>query len=121
MFLYVFLRAEFKSVARFPLSGQVSETVNFVNALKRDEAGFQYLIKLFPKISYAKIKEGVFVGPDIRKLIDDNNFTKCLSATETAVWKSFKSFVRSFLGKRKSDDCRQIIGDLLRNYRKKGV
>ena len=79
-----------------------------------------HLIKLFPKISYAEIKEGVFVGPDIRKLID-NNFTKCLSATEAAAWAPFKSVVRNFLDKRKSDEHRQINGDLLKNYRKMGV
>ena len=32
---------------------------------------FQYLIKLFPKLSYAKIKEGIFVGLDIRKVMVD--------------------------------------------------
>ena len=35
-------------------------------------------------ISYVKIKEGVIVGPAIRKLIDDDNFTKYLSATDRA-------------------------------------
>ena len=72
-------------------------------------------------ISYAKIKEGFFVEPDIRKLIDDTNITKCLSATEAAAWASFKSVVRNLLGKGKSDDHMQIIGDLLRNYRKMSV
>ena len=59
--------------------------------------------------------------PDIRKLIDDNNFTICLSATEAAAWTSFKSIVRNFLGKRKTVEYSQILGDLLRNYRKMGV
>ena len=81
---------------------------------------WRIIIKLFPKISNAKIKEGVFIRPDIRELIDDKNFIKCLLATEAAAWASFKSVVRNFLGKRKSDDYRQIIGDLLRNYCKMG-
>ena len=37
-----------------------------------------------------KSKRGFSVGPDIRKLIEDNNFTKFLSATEAAAWASFK-------------------------------
>lgn len=53
--------------------------------------------------------------------MNDDNFTKCLSATEAAAWASFKSVVRNFLGKRKSDDYKQIIADLLRNYCKMGV
>ena len=59
---------------------------NVVKAFVRNSPGFQYLIKLFLKISYDKIKEGVFAGPYIRKLINDDNFTKWLSATETAAW-----------------------------------
>ena len=59
------------------------------------------------------------LGTDIRKLI--NNFTKCSSATEAAAWASFRSVVCNFLGKKKCDDYRQIIEDLLKNYRKMGV
>lgn len=97
-----------------PLHIKLGLIKNFVKALKRNEPGFQYLIKLFPKLSYAKIKEGIFVGPGIRKLINDNNFTKCLSATEAAAWASFKSVVRNFLGKTKSNDGRRVIADLLK-------
>ena len=44
---------------------------NFVKALgKTESAGFQYLVEKFPKISAAKLKEGVFVGPQIRVLKD---------------------------------------------------
>ncbi|CAH0557043.1 unnamed protein product [Brassicogethes aeneus] len=86
-----------------------------MEALEREGPGFQYLIKLFPKISYEKIKEGIFIGPDIRKLINDDNFTKC-SPTEAAAWASFKSVVRNFLGNRKSKDYKAIVADLLDNY-----
>ena len=51
----------------------------FVKALDRDGQGIQDLMKLFPKISYVKIKDGILVGPDIRRMINDDNFAKCLS------------------------------------------
>ena len=37
----------------------------------QNSAGFIYLKNTFPRISDAKIKEVVFVGPQVRKLIQD--------------------------------------------------
>lgn len=42
---------------------------NFVKHLSKDGSVFQVLKQKFPKISEAKIKEGIFVCPDIEKLI----------------------------------------------------
>lgn len=104
-----------------PLHIKLGLIKNFVKALNREGPAFQYLINLFPKLSYAKIKEGIFVGPDIRKLMADGNFTKCLTPDEAAAWVSFQSVVHSFLGKRKSPDFKEIIGNLLQNYHKIGA
>jgi hypothetical protein len=42
---------------------------NFVETMDQNSAGFTYLKNKFPRISNYKIKEGVFVGHQIRKLI----------------------------------------------------
>lgn len=104
-----------------PLHIKLGLMKNFVKALDRDGAAFEYLTKVFPKISYAKIKEGIFVGPDIRKLMDDRKFTQCLSSAEAAAWNSFKNVVRNFLGNHKSGNYKQIVSDLLKNYKKIGA
>ncbi|GBP32378.1 hypothetical protein EVAR_25633_1 [Eumeta japonica] len=65
---------------------------NFVKALNREGPAFQYIIKLFPKLSYAKIEEGIFVGADIRKPMADAKFTKCLTPDEPAT--EFRLFLR---------------------------
>ena len=52
---------------------------NFVKALDTNDAGFYYLKEKFPRVSYSKIKEGIFVGPQIRGLIRDGNFKDLLS------------------------------------------
>ena len=44
---------------------------NFVKALDKNGAGFQYLKEKFPRVSDSKIKEGIWVGPQIRGLIRD--------------------------------------------------
>jgi hypothetical protein len=41
---------------------------NFFKAMDGHSAGFMYLKNKFPRISDAKIKEGVFVGLQIREL-----------------------------------------------------
>lgn len=47
---------------------------NFVKALDKEGAGFRFLKTTFPKISEAKIREGVFVDPLIRHVILDREF-----------------------------------------------
>jgi len=45
-------------------------------------AGFMYLTDKFPRISDAKIKDRVFVGPQIREFIQDVKFEDHLTEVE---------------------------------------
>ncbi len=52
----------------------------FVKALSKEGECFKYLVNMFPGLLEAKIKEGVFVGRDIRKLFKGELFkVKCFS------------------------------------------
>ena len=56
-----------------PLHTKLGLMKNFVKALgKTESAGFQYLVEKFPKISAAKLKEGVFVGPQNREVLKNH-------------------------------------------------
>lgn len=46
----------------------------FVKQTKKKEQGFQYLRKNFQYMTDAKLKEGVFIGPQIEKLIKKYRF-----------------------------------------------
>ena len=46
---------------------------------KTNSKGFQYKSKKFPNISTAKLKEGTFVRPQIREILDDEVFVDSLS------------------------------------------
>jgi hypothetical protein len=46
-----------------PLHIKLGLTKNFFKAVDKSGAGFMYLKHKFPKLSVAKIKEGIFVGP----------------------------------------------------------
>jgi len=62
--------------------------------LDKNSAGFHYLKEKFPRVSDSKIKEGIFVCPQIRALIRDGNFEDLISQIEKSAWKSFKSVVK---------------------------
>ena len=50
---------------------------NFVKAMDKTGSGFMCLSIKFPKMTEAKIKEGVFIGPQIRQLLQDSPSTVC--------------------------------------------
>jgi hypothetical protein len=49
-----------------PLLIKLGLIKNFIKAMDHCSTGFMYLKNKFPRTSDAKIKEGVFVGPQIR-------------------------------------------------------
>ena len=87
-----------------PLHIKLGLTKNFVKALKPDGEEFGYLKQLFPKITDAEIKEGIFVGPQIRQVLKDEVFHSKLSDLESAAWSSFKDLCTGFLGNNRSLD-----------------
>jgi len=46
-----------------------------VKAMDKESEGFGYLRQKFSKLSEAKMKEGIFVGPQIKKLFKDQDFS----------------------------------------------
>jgi len=75
---------------------------NFVKAMNQEEAAFTYLREKFRRLSEAKLKEGIFIGPQIRDIIKDECFDKLLQGDEKAAWDRFKLVVKgNFWGKQK--------------------
>ena len=64
--------------------------------------GFQYVRNKFPNVSDAKIKEGIFIGPQIKQLMQDKQFNEDLNETERKTWLSFKRICKDFLGNHKA-------------------
>jgi len=74
---------------------------NFVKAMNQEEDAFPYLEK-FPRLSEAKLKEDIFIGPQIRDLIKDEYFDRLLQGDRKAARDSFKFVVKGFLGNRRA-------------------
>jgi len=86
---------------------------NFVKAMNQEEAAFNYIREKFPRLSGAKSKEGVFIGPQIRDLIEDEYFEQLLQGDKKAAWDRFKFVVKGFLGNRRAENYDELVTILL--------
>ena len=103
-----------------PLHIKLGLIKQFVTALDKESAAFQYLQDLFPKLSEAKVRAGIFVGPQIKKIIECEDFAKLLNRTERAAWSSFVAVVQGFLGNHKAENYVELVQTLIKNYAKMG-
>lgn len=103
-----------------PLHIKLGLFKNFVKAMDKNGAGFLYLKEKFPRVSDAKIKEGVFVGPQIRTLIKDVKFDGLLSKKEKIAWNAFKDVVKNFLGSHKDPKYSYFVSKMLNAYQQLG-
>ena len=71
-----------KKVLLPPLHIKLGLTKQFVKALDKDGAAFNYLQNLFPKLSEAKVKGSIFIGPQVKLILKSDEFLETLSAVE---------------------------------------
>ena len=103
-----------------PLHIKLGLKKNFVKGMDRTGKRFTYIKNKFPRVSDAKIKEGIFVGPQIRELMKDQNFDEELNDLEKAAWLSFKKVCTEFLGNHKANNYSEIVKELLTSYKALG-
>ena len=94
---------------------------NFVKALNKDGQSFRFLQTKFPYVSDAKLRAGVFDGPQIRERMKDSSFDEILTGNEKTAWVSFKNFCTNFLGKRRSQDYEEMVRVLMQSFQALGV
>jgi hypothetical protein len=100
-----------------PLHIKLGLMKNFVKVMDTNGAGFMCLKHKFPRLSDAKIKEGIFVGPQIRELIKDEQCEEQLNEVGKAAWQALKNVMKSFLGNQKAENYQEIVSDLLTAYK----
>jgi hypothetical protein len=84
--------------------------------MNQEEVAFTYLWENFPRLSEAKLKESVFIGPQIRDLIKDEFFDTLLQGDEKSACCSFKFVVKGFLGNRRAQNYDGIVNNLSQSY-----
>ena len=92
----------------------------FVKALPKTGRSFKYLCECFPNLSEAKLKQGVFVGPDIRKLMCDDNFVAAMTYDEKEAWTAFRDVVSKFWRNTKDSHYKNIVQNMLQKFEKLG-
>ena len=68
-----------------PLHIKLGLMKNFVKVMDKTGRGFEHVRNMFPNVSDAKIKEGIFIGPQMRELMQDKQFDEDLNETERNV------------------------------------
>ena len=71
-------------------------------------------------MSEAKINAEVFMGPEVKRLINSFDFPELLSEVERTAWICFMSVVNGFLGKHRAENFRELVDGLVEAYRKMG-
>ena len=98
-----------------PLHIKLGLMKNFVKALHQNGAAFQHLSTEFTGLSAAKLKEGIFVGPQIREVPKDTDFEELLNLKELRAKEAFKSVCSGFLGNTRVPDYQACIEKLLKS------
>jgi len=108
--------AEWHKILLLPLHIKLGLMKNFVKAMDRTESAFKYLAEKFPQLSEAKIKEGVFVGSEIHKLLREDMFNNLLQGDEKKAWDTFHLVSTNFLGNIREENYNKLIEDMLSLY-----
>ena len=81
---------------------------------------FLHIRDKFPHISEAKLKEGVFVGPQIRAMLRDDELESKLMGNEKRAWLAFRAVVRGFLGNCRAENYSELVTEMLEAYQSVG-
>ncbi|GBN54383.1 hypothetical protein AVEN_89012-1 [Araneus ventricosus] len=92
----------------------------FIKSVAKYGECFRYQCSKFPKLSEAKLKEGVFTGPDIPKLLSDSLFSETMEYKEKEAWDSFKDVVQRLLENTKHPLYKAIVQCMLTEYEAQG-
>ena len=111
---------ESKKVLLPPLHIKLGLMKQFVKALDTDRDCFKYVVDRFPGLTDAKIKGGIFVGPQIRELMKTTQFEDVMTNVEKNAWISFKKVVKGFLGNQKSSYHDELVNNMLKTFQELG-
>jgi len=105
--------AEWHKILLPPIHIKLGLTKNFVKAMDWNGSAFKNLAEKFPRISEAKIKEGIFVSPQIHKIFRDDMFNKLLQGEEQKAWDAFRLVSTKFLENIRTENYKELLEDML--------
>ncbi|KAJ4436580.1 hypothetical protein ANN_16613 [Periplaneta americana] len=109
-----------EKILRPPLHIKLGLVKQFVKALEPNSVAYLHIRKMFPHLSDAKVKGGIFIGLQIRLMLSSEELEQKMTDIERNAWKAFRAVVTGFLGNKKSDNYEEIVASLLEHYRSLG-
>ena len=103
-----------------PLHIELDLMKNYAKGMDNTGRGFEYVRNKFPNVNNANIKDGIFIGPQIRELMQDKQFDEDRNETERNAWLSFKRICKDFLGNHKAAKYQDVVQDLVTSYKAMG-
>jgi hypothetical protein len=91
-----------------------------VKTMGKEIEGFAHLRQKVSKINKAKLKEGIFVGPQIEQLFKDHKFSTKLNVTVRRAREASENLCRNFLGGVKAENHRKVVQELITSYSAEG-
>ena len=103
-----------------PLYIKLGLIKQFVKKMNPEGEAFNHIQELLPKLSEAKVKGGIFVGPQVKRLMQSDSFLEKLSVVERRTWESFVSVMKGFFGNHNVPNFKDIMEELVNAYEKMG-
>ena len=67
-----------------------------------------------------KVRKGIFIGVQVRSILGDVQFEELLNPLKKAAWQSFRNICFNFFGNKKSENYRDIVGNLIKSHQSLG-
>jgi hypothetical protein len=62
------------------------------------------------------MKEGIFVGPQIKQIFEEQTFSTKLNFTERRAWKALENIRRNILGNERPENYSDTVQELISSY-----
>ena len=103
-----------------PLHIKLGLAKQFVKALKPTSRAFRHIRQMFPSISEAKVNGGIFVGPQIRRMLASEELDEQMSDLERYAWQAFRMIVEGFFENHQRDHYALMVSNLIESNEKLG-
>jgi hypothetical protein len=88
--------------------------------MDRNGEGFRYLQQTFLRDSGARMKEGIFVDPQVKELVNYRNSDEVPEGTAKTSWEACRLVVDNFVDNHKAPNYRYLVEQMLEAYRMMG-
>ena len=75
---------------------------------------------MFPRLSDAKIKGEIFVGPQISTMLKSESLDVKMNEIEKEAWQAFRGVVNGFLENKRNQNYKELVKKLIKSYQNMG-